>query len=246
MPRHDLLHRLATEARQGDLPVLLVAPTWRMDLVSAAPPGSSSRVLAERFWDSGYARTWFGLLRDDALRDVAIKHDLQIVFAVHPGFGGCLEQGDVPEHVRLVSHDSPDLLRTVAEARLVVTDYASIAFDVVFCGSPVICYRPHGDDLTSDRYPFRRGQFGYGLEGLGATTRTVEETIEQVERLADPKAGPDPQLRSRILAAFPLRDDQSCARVVAAIQDLVRAEPADVRPPVVERRLLDPPGRGSQ
>src|SRR5690606_5461429 len=81
--RHDRLQNLRDGAAGGRRS-LLIMPTWRADLLGPATGMGNLRALRAEFWESDYAQAWFGLLRSEALRQVAESHQLDIVFLPHP------------------------------------------------------------------------------------------------------------------------------------------------------------------
>jgi hypothetical protein len=225
LPRHDRLHRLSAGSEPGSRNLLLIAPTWRRELMPLADEGPARRGLSEDFWESSYARSWFGLLHDERLRRSADAHGLEIAFAPHPVLQHSLSQADLPDHVRLLCWDTDDVQLAMAQARLGITDYSSVAFDVAYCGVPVVYFQFDRAEFFSGRHAWRRGTFSYEADGFGPVVTSTDAVVEEVQRILDPGQGLDPAVRARIASTFPLRDDQACARVFTAIKRLYHPVP---------------------
>jgi CDP-glycerol glycerophosphotransferase len=186
-----------------DTPVkrqLLILPTWREWIVDA-----------DIYLDSEYHQRWNELLHDDRLQALATKHDLEIVFCLHPNMQRFIaEFADAP--VRVISQGEVDVQHLMKESAALLTDYSSVGFDFSFLHRPVVYYQfdqsrflgPTGSHLDLDS------------ELPGPIMFTAEEVLSALESLADngfEMSGTYQRRADRFVAH---RDRHSSERIFAA------------------------------
>jgi CDP-glycerol glycerophosphotransferase (TagB/SpsB family) len=204
---------------------ILVLPTWRQTLLEPISGVSNFRRLIDGFEDSEYFRSWMGFLSDPGLRRAADAAGLAIAFAPHPNLQPHLDQFAVPEWIDLLDYANGDVKDWIARARLVVTDYSSLAFDAAFANVPVVYYQFDRETFFSGGHAYRRGEFDHGHDGFGPVCFDQASAVQETVALAlEPEAST--QYRSRIRGAFAHRDGKNSERVVASIEELTRPHPA--------------------
>lgn len=121
---------------KGTVPVkgrVLVMPSWR-DWIQSE----------EDFMESDYFKKWHEFFNNSQLRDVVRKHDLELIFCLHPNMRHYQHHFiDVP--ARLINMDETDVQALIKDSAMMITDYSSVAFDFSFLDRPVIFYQfDHG------------------------------------------------------------------------------------------------------
>ncbi len=113
----------------------------------------------------------------------------------------------------------PVRLRSCA---LLVTDYSSVAFNVAYLDGPVVYYQ--FDRARDARRSTSRtaGYFDYERDGFGPVVIERADAESAIVAAIDRGPHPSPEYQARIDRTFPNRDGDSCARVVAAIEEMSR------------------------
>ncbi|MEV6602301.1 glycosyltransferase [Actinoplanes sp. NPDC051346] len=125
LARHDLL-----KARSGDY--ILVAPTWRSFLTKATE---------QEFRESDFFKNWQDLIHDERMHSALASAGLHLKLMLHPSisqFAGCFTESD---YVRILNYrDVVSFADLLSGAQLMVTDYSTISFDVLYLRRPVVYY----------------------------------------------------------------------------------------------------------
>jgi glycosyltransferase involved in cell wall biosynthesis len=186
--------------------LVLVAPTWR-------------RWLGPEALTSDFVRQWTAVLSSADLAEACRTHGLTLVFQPHPQVAALAARMTLPDHVHVETGrvPSPD---SIARARVVVTDYSSIAFDAAYVERPVVYFQFDRDLALTGAHLGRPGWFDHRRDGFGPVTTTADDAVAAInDTLAkDPPLGTP--YAERMAAAFPARDGQSCRRVFEAVMDL--------------------------
>ncbi len=217
LPRHDRLLRLAGERRATDRRSLLVAPTWRAHLM-APQQGGHHRELAVDLTETSFLHGWRRLLERPALAALAEEHDLDLVLLAHPHLQAHLTAELLPAGVRVVTSAEADVQRLIVSARLLVTDYSSLAFDTAYVGTPCVYYQFDAEDFFSGQHTARQGPFRHDRDGFGPVVRDADAAVAAAAALLDPGSGAAEPYRRRMEQTLTLRDGQCCARAYAAIR----------------------------
>lgn len=191
--------------------VITIAPTWRSSLCGKILSTGFNEALPG-FTKSKYYTVLRELLTSKRLAALLAKHDFRCQFLCHMGFA-CYEgefERLASDRVEIVHQANADYTQIFSESSIFVTDYSSTAFDFAYLGKPLIYFQ--FDELTQ----YGAGWFDYEKEGLGPVTRTVEETIDTIERYLDCGCKPDAFYARRIDSFFAYRDKSNCARLLDA------------------------------
>ena len=227
-PRHDALQRKAEAVAPEQRNLVLVMPTWRQELQLPAEAGHMRR-LREDFAETTYVTQWRAFLGSERLRRAAEERGLEICFAPHPNFQLHLDAFEVPDHVRVVKYSEVDVQETIARARVMVTDYSSLAFEAAFLETPVAYFQFDRDDFFSGKHAFRRGEFSYEDDGFGPVRHTVEAAVDATVDLVSEDGVLLARYADRLRDAFAHRDGRASERVFAEIAALRDEQLADSR-----------------
>jgi CDP-glycerol glycerophosphotransferase (TagB/SpsB family) len=116
--------------------------------------------------------------------------------------------------VTTIGYGDANVRDLIARARVMITDYSSIAFNMGFVHRPVVYFQFDADDYYL-RHTERPGYFDYESHGFGPVTSTVEETVDAVRAVLSDEL--DPMYARRAAETFPIRDGQNSRRVYEAI-----------------------------
>ncbi|WP_395693307.1 glycosyltransferase [Nocardioides sp.] len=222
LPRFDRLREVGLRFPPERRDLVLVTPTWRNSLLPPMLPGSQRRPVDRSVLGSDLVRTWLAYLADERLAAACAEHGVTLGFLPHPNLQPLLPMMDLPAHVRPLTYEGHDPQELFARARVLVTDFSSIAFNAAYLERPVVYYQFDAEVMASGAHVGRPGYFDYGRDGFGPVTGTREDAVAAtIEALAHGPA-PQPAYQARIDATFPERDGRCCARVVARVLETER------------------------
>jgi glycosyltransferase involved in cell wall biosynthesis/CDP-glycerol glycerophosphotransferase (TagB/SpsB family) len=216
-PRHDRLLAKVSELTADERSTILVMPTWRDNLLTSSRVGNA-RQLIDGFEESDYARSWFGLLHSEELHVAAKAAGLKIAFAAHPNFQHHISASHLPPHVELIRYSDHDIQDVIARARIMVTDYSSLAFEAAYVKTPVVYFQFDRQDFFAGQHAFRRGSFSVEEDGFGPVVQTLDEAVSALVTMASGGQLPDETFRKRIEGTFAFRDGRCSERVYARIR----------------------------
>jgi glycosyltransferase involved in cell wall biosynthesis len=202
LPRFDALLDAAARTEQRNL--VLVSPTWR-------------RWLAQRpVGDSEFARHWSALLTSPELAADCGRLGLTLALLPHPALDPLVERLHLPDHVQRLRYADGGVADLLARTHLLVTDYASTAFDAAYLDRPVVYFQFDADVMLHGGHVGRQGWFDARRDGFGPVVDSVPTAIDAIRTaLVD---GLVPPYADRVAAAFPQRDGNCGERVIAAVR----------------------------
>jgi glycosyltransferase involved in cell wall biosynthesis len=204
LPRLDQLLETAVAHGPKARDVVLVAPTWR-------------RWLGPEALGSEFVGQWSALLGSDRLADACRREGLSVVFLPHPDLEDLAARLTLPDHVQLRTGPAADW---VARARVVVTDYSSIAFDAAYVSRPVVYLQFDRELALTGGHLGRHGWFDHRVHGFGPVTASPDDAVDAILEALSHGPEPAPPYAERMAAAFPDRDGQCCRRVFDAVSAL--------------------------
>lgn len=202
--RYDNLHGYDTKRE------ILIMPTWRMYLAD---------MNREEFMRSDYYIHWNEVLKNPQLSAMLQEHDLKVVFYPHyemQKFIDCFNIED--ENVVIANFDGYDVQKLLMDAKLLITDYSSVFFDVAYMKKPCIYYQFDKNEFYSHHY--KRGYFDYTDDGFGEVVTDIETLLEALKRSVDAGLSLEPHYAQRIDNFFELHDTHNCERIFEAIEAL--------------------------
>lgn len=127
--RWDLLE----DKSDADHPVILVMPTWRPWLEELSD---------EAFKESDYFAAWSGLCANEELIDLLEQQHATLRFYIHPKLSEQLAAfGSDRDAVQFIDAGSQPLNELIMECSMLVTDYSSVCWDVLYMGKPAVFYQ---------------------------------------------------------------------------------------------------------
>ena len=123
-----------------------------------------------------------------------------------------------------------DVQELISRARLMVTDYSSIAFDAAYTGRPLAYFQFDTEQMLEGSHVGSRGYFDFQRDGFGPVAHTLDDAVRAIQDVIEAGVDPMPEYADRIAETFAGRDGGCCARVVEAVRRSAR--PADDGPVV--------------
>jgi glycosyltransferase involved in cell wall biosynthesis len=220
LPRFDDLLRAKDSIKKQDL--LLLCPTWRHWLVKDDIAGTQERLAVDTFKDSEFFLNWMGLLESTELRDAAAVAGLQIAILAHPNLEQAFEGITVPSWVQLMTYEDTDVRSIFARAKIGITDYSSVAFNLAYLNTPSVYFQFDADKVLNGGHVGRAGYYKYPENGFGPVVETVNDVVRSVHELLDDTSSQSQLYAKRIDSTFPSRDGKASERVIAAIEERLK------------------------
>ncbi len=217
LPRFDRLAEMGSRFPREKRDLVLLTPTWRNWLVENLAAGSQERHLGRTVLESEFVREWVGLLKDPRLAQACADAGLTLAFLPHPNLQKLLSQLDLPEHVTTLFYEGSDVQEYFARARVLVTDYSSIAFNAAYLERPVVYFQFDADAVLSGAHVGQRGYFDYERDGFGPVSPDLEAAVGAITEAISHGGAPLPEYARRIEETFPHRDGGCSERVVQAV-----------------------------
>ncbi|EMW1594644.1 CDP-glycerol glycerophosphotransferase family protein [Campylobacter coli] len=211
LARHDvLLKNNKTNTKQ-----ILVMPTWRVNIVGTAI-NSGARGLKDDFKESEYFRKWNLLLDSNTLQKLCEKYDYTIVFNPHPNIIPYLKDFNIPSYVKIANHNE-SLQELFCNSSLMITDYSSVAFEMVYLNKPVIYYQFDHEEFFSSHI-YQKGYFDYEKDGFGPVVEDEESLLKELENLLQNDCNPFGIYKDNIDSTFAFKDGKCCERIYKVIK----------------------------
>lgn len=161
LPRWDVLHDKSQNQRE-----ILIMPTWRNWLDS---------VPDEDFEQSDYFQHYMGLLNSRRFADILEKYDLQVNFYLHAKFQDYVENFRSGEsRIHLISFGEVAVNEMLMRCRMLITDYSSVCWDVLYQDKPILFYQ-----FDLDKYEEAQGSY------LNMRTDLFGDRAEHLDQLLD-------------------------------------------------------------
>lgn len=194
---------------------VLFLTTWRRYLPSRVFAGQGRQT--DEFEGSAYQRFTSGLLQSKRLHEILERHDYRLVFLPHHNLADEFRQvRPVSDRVHLLEPQGDDIQQLVRTCDVFVTDHSSVHFDAAYLGKPVIYAR-----FDRKEYESRHAApswFDFEREGYGPVTGTLDETLDELERVLSTGCLQQQVYRERIERLFTHHDQDSAQRLVEAIE----------------------------
>ncbi len=204
LSRFDALHEPRPERRR-----IVIMPTWRywFNINSKKHSDTASDVA-----HSEYICRWRSLLSSPRLQALAEQYDFDVVFYPHHNIQPYLHLiGEVQPAVTVASwcdHDIQDVLKS---AHLLITDYSSVFFDVVYMRRPVLFYQ--FDEEKYRKYQYGKGYFDYHDNPFGQWCDDENALLSLIEQSAQHDFAVSEAFLDAHKKEFPLYDTHNSERL---------------------------------
>ena len=164
LPRWDVLQDKSNGTRE-----IMIMPTWRNWLDS---------VPDKDFEESDYFRHYMGLLNSKRFSDILEKYDLQVNFYLHAKFQEYSENFKaVNKRIHLISFGEVAVNEMLMRCRMLITDYSSVSWDILYQDKPVLFYQ-----FDLDKYNEAHGSYlDMYTELFGDRADTEQQLLDRLE-----------------------------------------------------------------
>ena len=211
--RFDGLHHPKTDPQ-----LILIMPTWR-NWLDVRKDKLKSLEGKNDPADSEFFVKWRELLKDDALRVLADEYHVRFLFYPHRNMQQYLDlfPKGLP-HVEICAREDYDVQDLLTRAALLLTDYSSVFFDMVYMKKPVIFYQFDYETFRKGQYP--EGYFSYADNPFGKSCRSKEEVFVLLREAIENGCRVSEDFLKAHAEYFPLYDEENCRRACETAKEL--------------------------
>ncbi len=204
LPRFDALHDAATISNR-----ILVMPTWRywFNLKSKEHAEIDSNFAA-----SEYLKKWTELLDSENLGRLIENQKVEVIFYLHRNlqrYSQCF--GKLNNSIKVAEWEKYDIQDLLKSSSLMVTDYSSVFFDMVYMQKPVVFYQ--FDEKEYRKYQYGQGYFDYHDNPFAKTYTNAEEVIEEMNRIVRNRYKVDADFEKNHRLIFKYYDKNNSRRI---------------------------------
>lgn len=197
---------------------ILIMPTWRSWFTEKS---SMQGDLNEDFLDSRYLRGWKEFLESPHLHSLIEKYNLEVIFYPHRNLQFHLDDiiDQIHTSVKIASWKEYDIQDLMKSSEMMITDYSSVFFDMVYMKKPVIFYQFDVDDFRKAHYG--QGYFDYTNNPFGKSYRTVDECVIELEKIINKNYKMSESALMAHREYFKYWDTNNCERIY---QEILKAD----------------------
>lgn len=214
LPRWDNLHDVTVKKNR-----IVVMPTWRywFNLKS-----KEQGKLTHDFMNSEYLHRWKDFLESEQLNELIEKHNLEVIFYPHRNMQSHLSDFEkvVKTKAILASWTEYDIQELMMSSEMMITDYSSVFFDMVYMKKPIIFYQFDLEDFRKGQY--EEGYFDYQNNPFGKSCFELDEVMEELKRIVERNYQCDKQYIEAHKDYFPYYDTNNSERVYEAVKAIKR------------------------
>ncbi|ERI04569.1 CDP-glycerol glycerophosphotransferase family protein [Atopobium sp. oral taxon 810] len=187
-------------------PMILVMPTWRPWLEEQS---------MDVFTTSEYFRAYSQLLHNEHLQSLLEEYDASLYFFIHPKINEFTEafQSD-NVRIHLVPLGQRPLNELIMECSMLVTDYSSVCWDVLYQNKPVVYYQFDQADFLE----YVGSYIDFNTDLPGSMGQNVDETVQAIEEVLDNKCVALDENLKKANQWYAYRDKENRARTYRFIK----------------------------
>lgn len=210
MPRYDYLENNPEN-------LIVIMPTWRLNISGKFNEETKLREYDYKFANSEYFKFYNKLINDKDIISEMKKKGYKGLFVLHPCHKANIKDFKEASEIK-IEKDSIDYKEIFEKAKLIVTDYSSVAFDFAYLKKPVI-YTQFDEDEFFKQQLYDKGYYDYKKDGFGPVANNYEKTKEYIIDMIKNDCKLDKKYENRINEFFKFTDKQNCKRVYDEIKN---------------------------
>jgi len=188
---------------------ILVMPTWRSEYLSYNDT---------QFIETPFFQNYNTILSSKHLQSLLEQYDYNLIFYNHfefQRFNHLFEKKD-SGRVRIVKFGQKKVQDLMKESDIVITDYSSIYYDVLYMQKPLIFFQFDKDYFDTHHYGYNNDN----IADFGILTTTPTETVAVLSHLINTGCTLDKKFVRKAQNVFTYHDTNNCQRIFEAINKL--------------------------
>lgn len=192
---------LEDKSSQDDKFILLM-PTWRSWL---------EEVSNEVFIDSDYYKNYSSVITDKRLNEALEKNNTRLVLCMHPKFATYIDEfkSNLSKNISCVSFGEVPVNDLLMRCNMLITDYSSVCWDVLYQDKAVVYYQ-----FDYDQYDFVHGSYiDLCTELPGERFTEKDELLNGIYSYIENGLKPKPEYMQMAEQFFAYKDDKNSQRI---------------------------------
>ncbi len=210
MPRQDALHDMKVLTNR-----ILIMPTWRywFNLNSKKHKDTD-----KDFETSEYLNKWLELLDNSEMAEMIENYHLEVIFYPHRNMQNYLNAFDkVKTKITIASWKKYDIQELLKTSSMLITDYSSVFFDMVYMKKPIIFYQ--FDEKKYRKYQYSEGYFDYHDNPFGRTYEEYTDVMAELKKIIKRDFMPSQEFLEEHQKIFKYWDDKNSERIFEMLSD---------------------------
>ena len=201
--RWDLLN----DASNAEQPTILLMPTWRVWLEDVGD---------EAFLASEYYNAYSAFIQDPRIHALLERANATLEFCIHPKLADQLRHfSGASERVKLIPMGEEPINQLLMKCRALITDYSSVAWDVLYQDKPVVFYQ-----FDQQQYLDEVGSYVDLNNDLpGPVCKDLDTLVQALEALVENHIELSPQNRAIAQRWFDFKDQNNRKRTYDFLVD---------------------------
>ena len=212
--RFDSLHKCSVVSNR-----IVIMPTWREWLSNVVNDYDGLDEVGMPFIETDYFKKWNSFINNQKLKEIAEKYSLEIIFFPHRNMQKFIENFQTDnQRVKFAKKNEWDIQELLKSCAMLITDYSSVFWDVVYMKKPVVFYQ--FDTEKFRRYQYGKGWFDYENNTFGKCCTTEGSCIEEIikEKLCNFTVSED--FLNEHKKVFPMYDNCNSRRIYEQVKGI--------------------------
>ncbi len=174
-PRYDNLHDYEAIPNR-----IIIMPTWRKWI---RYDSEGDDALKSDFPNSEFFLKWKEFLNSEGLERLIDQYHLEILFYPHrhmQKYTDFLKKSISPK-IKIASFDEYDIQELMRSARMMITDFSSVYFDMIYMKKPVLFYQ--FDEKQFRQHHYQEGWFDYHNNPFGKSFSEYKPMLAELEKI---------------------------------------------------------------
>lgn len=204
--------------RPQDERMVLIMPTWR-EWIADEDYRLEQYEGTTEIPKTNYFMTWIEFIKDNRIEELAGKYNIRFVFYPHRNMQKYMKYfPNSNRNMEIASAKDCDIQNLLRSASMMVTDYSSVFFDMLYMKKPVVFYQFDYDKFRKGQYG--EGYFNYRDNPFGKSFVKKEDVFDEIENYIRNgfNVGTDYQIAHSNY--FKLYDKNNCERVYQVVKNL--------------------------
>lgn len=212
--RFDGLHDCVNTTEQ----LILIMPTWREWIAD-----EDYRLLEYEgtsiIQETQYFKTWIDFITDDRIKELHNKYHVHFIFFPHRNMQQYISYfPETNQYIEVADAGKYDVQELLKRASLMVTDYSSVFFDMIYMKKPVIYYQFDYDKFRQAQYG--EGYFHYNDNPFGKSYYDKDAVFAEIEEYINNKFAVSDVFLQAHSEYFRLYDTDNCERVYTVTKNI--------------------------
>lgn len=210
--RFDGLHDLKSKR------VILIMPTWR-EWIADEDDRLKKYEGTTNIPETNYFVSWVDFIKDERIKTISQKFDVKFIFFPHRNMQKYMSYfPESNEFIEVASAKDYGVQELLKMSAMMITDYSSVFFDMLYMKKPVSFYQFDYDRFRMGQY--EEGYFRYDDTPFGNSYQNKMDVFADIEDIISRDFAVSEEYLKAHKEYFPLYDKDNCKRVHKVIKEL--------------------------